>query len=124
MEVWKDIPGFEGSYQASTHGRVCCLLRVINRKGRDGSIHTIVREQKILTPKKRGEYLGVQLSHNMFGRKSYLLHRIILGTFVDNPEYKEQVNHKDGNKHNNNLYNLEWATRSENQLHRYRVLNK
>ena len=47
------------------------------------------------------------------------LHRILAECFIDNPHNKPQVNHKDGNKHNNNLNNLEWVTSSENQRHRF-----
>lgn len=50
-------------------------------------------------------------------------HRIVAETFLENPKNKPTVNHKDGNRQNNNLSNLEWATYSENNQHRYDVLN-
>ena len=55
--------------------------------------------------------------------KNMFLHRILAECFIDNPYNKPQVNHKDGNKQNNNLNNLEWTTASENQRHRYNSLN-
>ena len=51
-------------------------------------------------------------------------HRIIAELYIPNPENKPTVNHIDGNKRNNRISNLEWATYSENELHSYRVLNK
>lgn len=51
--------------------------------------------------------------------KTYALHRLIAKAFLENPEKKEQVNHKDGNKLNNTLSNLEWATNRENQIHKF-----
>jgi hypothetical protein len=51
--------------------------------------------------------------------KTYLLHRLIAFMFLENPENKEQVNHKDGNKLNNKIDNLEWVTNKENQVHKF-----
>jgi len=53
--------------------------------------------------------------------KTYALHRLVALTFLDNPENKEQVNHKDGNKINNALNNLEWVTNQENQIHKFQT---
>lgn len=53
--------------------------------------------------------------------KTFALHRLIALAFIDNPFKKEQVNHIDGNKINNNIKNLEWFTNSENQLHKFTV---
>ena len=50
-------------------------------------------------------------------RKSYYIHRLVAQTFIPNPENKPQVNHKDGNKLNNHIDNLEWVTQSENMIH-------
>lgn len=54
----------------------------------------------------------------------YNRHRLVALTFIDNPKNKAEVNHKDGNKNNNNVENLEWVTRQENSLHSTRVLKK
>lgn len=57
-------------------------------------------------------------------KKSHYVHRLIAEHFIDNPNNKNQVNHKDGDKSNNTIDNLEWVTHSENELHSYRVLGK
>ena len=75
---------------------------------------------------KRGTYLKLGISTsgyyqisawNKGNQKTFLLHRILAEAFIPNPENKAEVNHKDGNKLNNSLENLEWVSRSENIRH-------
>lgn len=62
----------------------------------------------------------------IFGTRHFLLHQIVAAYFCenDNPDEKDQVNHKDGNKNNNSASNLEWCTNLENQRHRIDILGK
>ena len=53
-----------------------------------------------------------------------LIHRVVASAFIQNPERKPDVNHKDGNKANNSITNLEWVTARENNLHAYRELGR
>jgi hypothetical protein len=104
-EIWKDIPGYEGKYQASTLGRVRSLKRGLILKGRE-------------LKNKRNRTIPY-LRHGLCG-KDWLAHRLIAFVFIPNPENKAEVNHKDGNKQNNRVDNLEWATSSENRIHAFK----
>lgn len=105
VEVWKDIRGYEGFYQSSTFGRVRSLDRWV--KCPNGSIRCC--KGKILKPvtNKYG-YLKVGLWKN--GKvKNFLVHRLVAEAFLPNPENLPCVNHKDENKLNNNVNNLEFC---------------
>lgn len=119
MEIWKDIPMYEGKYQVSNMGRV----KSLNRTSPRGN-HTLTIKGGILSPTKVGkrcnQYLAVNLvQHAQY--KTFKVHRLVAMSFLDNHRNCEQINHKDGNKLNNALDNLEWCTRSENLLHAYRT---
>lgn len=105
MEIWKDIKGYEGLYQASNMGNIRSL-----NYGRTGKI-------KALRPRPdKDGYSTVSLCKNK-SVKNCKVHRLIAQTFIDNPDNKPEVNHIDCNKANNCISNLEWTTRKENQRH-------
>ena len=68
-------------------------------------------------------YLFVS-AHENGHRKNLLIHRLVAEAFIPNPEKKPEVNHIDGNPHNNRVDNLEWVTSSENRKHAYWVLKR
>ena len=110
-EYWKNIPEYEGIYQVSNLGNIRSLDR-ISKIGRrlKGKILK-------LSPNRFG-YLRFT-AENSNGIKTLHVHRVVLSTFATINE-KLQVNHKDGNKTNNKLDNLEWCTDSENKIHAYK----
>lgn len=119
MEVWKDIKGYEGSYQVSSLGNVRSLDRIIVSSS--GSRYGIVGVD--MKP-YNNKYLFIILSTPELGRKSHSIHRLVASAFIDNPEKKRTVNHKDGNKLNNCVDNLEWNTHGENHKHAFDVLGR
>ena len=99
-EVWKEIKGFEDSYLISNHGRVYSL---------------ITRKQRKIQVRKPDGYNMVSLWKNNRGVNCYV-HRLVLQHFSESPE-DETVNHKDGNKSNNHISNLEWMSYADNNTH-------
>lgn len=101
---WRKIDGFE-RYSVSSDGQI--------RNDETGSV--------LCASEVTGGYLQVMLSP---GRKHKRVHRLVAEAFIPNLMGKTQVNHKDGNKRNNQVNNLEWATSSENERHKIDVLGK
>ena len=102
VEEWRDIKGYEGLYQVSSLGRVKSLnYRHTNR-------------EKILKYGKNNRgYLHVNLCKK--GTiKSFQIHRLVAESFIFNPNNYKEVNHKDENKQNNRVDNLEWCDRKYN----------
>lgn len=107
-EIWKDIPGYEGSYKISSNGRLKSFL-----KDKENG--------KILSVKnKKGWYLTAILRKKGFNTTKRI-HRLVAEAFIPNNERKPQVNHIDGNKQNNNFSNLEWCYCFENVRHAMRL---
>jgi hypothetical protein len=103
-EEWKPIDGYP-NYLVSNSGRI----KSLNYRGHRG--------EKILSPGDDGlGYRQVGIWKNGKG-KMVKVHRLVCMAFIPNPEDKPHINHKDGNKSNNVVSNLEWCTRSENLKH-------
>jgi len=104
LEIFKPVIGFEKQY-------------LISNKGSVYSLHC----HRLMTPKKsKTGYLRITLCDN--GRKRHTsVHRIVAEAFIDNPENKPTVNHKNENKHDNRVENLEWATNAEQNVYGTRI---
>ena len=107
FDIWKDIPGYEGLYQVNQLGSIRSYGNRSNHK------KSIIMKQSDLLG-----YKVVALTKDG-KQKLYKVHRLVATVFVENPMNKPQVNHIDGNKHNNNAENLEWVTASENTKHAF-----
>lgn len=111
LEEWLPytVPPFDGKYEVSSAGRV-------RRNGK-------ILAQSSSNSKKDNWYRVITIHKDNVG-KTMRVHRLVAQTFLANPEGKPQVNHLDGNKTNNNVSNLAWATAAENERHSFDVLGK
>lgn len=108
MEIWKDIQGYENKYQVSNQGRV----RALHYRGTNNI--------KLVYIKRRKGYCQVSLWKNS-SRKMFLVHRLVAQAFIPNPKNLPQVNHKDENKCNNCVNNLEWCDQAYNNKYGTRL---
>jgi hypothetical protein len=108
IEIWKEIKGYEGTYEVSNKGNIRTLKPRTNKK----------QGPKLLKPFKytssQTEYYRIELSNPS---KKHLVHRLVAEAFIGKPVGKDYVNHLDNNGLNNNVDNLEWCTVSENLAH-------
>lgn len=113
MELWKDVKGYDGKYQVSNLGNV----RSVDRTFTNACGVVVTRKGTILKPRvNRNGYMRVTM-HKGGKVNTEVIHRCVAVAFIPNPEELPQVNHKDGNKRNNNVSNLEWCTSMENMHH-------
>lgn len=105
QEVWQPVRGYEGRYEVSDTGQV---------KGTKGPRKPV---------KTARGYVQVDLCKHGTCRK-FFIHRLVATHFIPNPNQCPQVNHKDGNKTNNFVSNLEWCTAAQNAIHAVRLLER
>lgn len=107
-EVWKDIPNYEGLYQVSNLGRIKSFRKCTKHRWQN---------EYILKPSKSNNgYLQVTLYDNTV-RHKFLVHRLVAEAFIQNPQELPHVNHKDENRYNNSVNNLEWCTAEYNNAY-------
>lgn len=116
QEIWKDIKDYEGLYQVSNLGRIRSLDKMVW----NGQSYWEMKGKILIPGKDKDGYLQIGLYKNK-KRKGFKIHRLVSEYFIENEENKPEVNHKDGNKQNNNANNLEWVTSSENSTHAYNI---
>lgn len=114
IEIWRDVSGYEGLYEVSNLGRMRSMAKVGLGKAAD-------KPHLILGRKDKDGYVVMCLRRA--GKiKNFRLHRLVASTFLPNPRDLPMVNHRNGDKTDNSVTNLEWCTAHENNLHAKQVL--
>lgn len=113
-EIWKDAVGYEGFYRVSNWGRVKSVSRSVNCKG-----GRAIKKGKIIKQTLNPNGYPT-VSFSVFGKtNSVLVHRLVAKAFIQNNENKPFINHKNRNRTDGNVSNLEWCTQKENVQYSY-----
>jgi hypothetical protein len=110
-EIWKDIEGYEGIYQVSNLGRVRSLDYTVTKK--DGTVQTYKGKVFSMTLNTTG-YPYVSFRMGSSKRKSLTVHRLVAQAFIPNPNNLPEVNHRNEDKTDNRVENIEWCDRKYN----------
>lgn len=124
MEIWKDIPGYEGYYQVSNMGRVRSLDRWIEQEDPRGNYFRPFPGRIIKPYYSTQGYRYVAISNKKSKGKKASVHILVLRSFIGVCPDKYQCNHINGKRDDNRLENLEYCTRSDNIKHSYKILNR
>jgi len=116
-EVWIEMKGFDGAYFVSNLGNVKSVERVCDSYKRS---RMMIRGRELKKMINNGGYYYVTPRKKSI-KYTLRVHRLVADLFIPNPLNKPCVNHKDGNKLNNRVENLEWCTNAENNKHAYDI---
>jgi hypothetical protein len=122
-ELWRPVVGYEGLYEVSNHGAVRSMRRTGIYRGRWGDAKMVFPGRNMRVSTDLAGYQYVKLKKPNLPGKHCLCHRLVLAAYVGEPPLL-QVNHKDGDKKNNFVDNLEYCTAAQNLRHCIDVLGK
>lgn len=115
MIIWKDIRGYTGLYQVSNTGKIKSLPRIVKCGVNRTDLKPI--QERILADRYNHDGYVIVILCKKGKKKTLRVHRLVAKSFIPNPHHRKEVNHKDGDKLNNNDWNLEWNTHKQNMHH-------
>ena len=119
--IWKTIDGYDGYYEVSDEGEIRSVDRYVEyTKGKHKGTLSFIKGRVMKQSVNTAGYLVVNLRKNGTANVA-LVHILVATAFLENPNNLPTVNHKDGNKCNNSILNLEWASYSENNIHALKI---
>lgn len=118
-EQWKDVIGFEDLYEVSNFGNVRSKYRIVYQLHKDGGQARHIYKGKMLKPQFNPNGYAIIDLHRSGTITRCLVHRLVALSFIENPDGKPCINHKDADPKNNRAENLEWCTQSENIQYAY-----
>lgn len=116
MEIWRDIPGYGGIYQASDTGKIRTHENKTTQTKKHGIRKWKQRELKQKVSKDNCHRVSLWKDGK---EKTWLVHRLVALAFLEKPNDKDYINHIDGDRHNNHIKNLEWCNHQENSNHAF-----
>lgn len=108
-EIWKNVKYYENYYEVSNFGRVRSKCRTIKQTCKGKEVLFTYRSIILKPYLTNSGYYVVSLSKSSV-QKKFLVHRLVAEAFLENPNKYRQINHKDEDKLNNNVLNLEWCS--------------
>ena len=115
-EIWKDVVGYEGLYEVSNIGNVRSVAHDVVLGGqRAGVIHHVRAKMRKLQRRYDG-YVGIKLIRDSV-LSDFLVHRLVASAFIENAKNLPEVNHKNSDRTDNRVENLEWVTAKDNVAH-------
>lgn len=118
MEIWKELEGFRIKYLISVFGEIKSPDQTVDI----GLSRSQFKKERIIKSHiSNTGYVTVGLTFGRAKSRGFHVHRLLAQTFLPNPNGYRCINHKDGNKLNNSLNNLEWVTHAQNNKHAYDI---